>query len=85
MANWSAASLGLSSGQHYLHEGFYDAVFRDNVHQLGPATNLGKLYLYQNAGGDHRELIDTYTIFGDPALHMPIEHMVFMPLGLKGY
>jgi hypothetical protein len=87
VANWSPASFGTSSGQHYLHEGFYDAAFRDNVYQLGPATNLGKLYLYQNAGGGNRELIDTYVLFGDPALEMPIErtYMAFVPLSLKRY
>jgi hypothetical protein len=86
VASWSPASIGLSSGQHYLHAGFYDAVFRDYVQELGSATNLGKLNLYQYAGGDHRELIDTYHVFGDPALRLPIEqYMAFLPLGLKGY
>jgi hypothetical protein len=86
VANWSAASEGTSSGQHFLHTGFYDAVFRDHVYELGPATNLGKLNLYQHAGGDHRELIDTYMVFGDPALRLPIENYVaFLPLSFKAY
>jgi hypothetical protein len=87
VAGWSPASFGTSSGQHYLHTGFYDAVFRDGVSELGPATQLGKLNLYQNAGGDHRELIDTYMVFGDPALQFPIErtYMSFLPVGLKRY
>jgi hypothetical protein len=56
------------------------------VDEFGPATNLGKLNLYQYAGGDHRELIDTYAVFGDPALRLPIQSYVsFLPLGLKGY
>jgi hypothetical protein len=86
VASWSPASFGLSSGQHYLHAGFYDAVFRDQVYQLGPATDLGKLNLYQHASGDHRELIDTYTVFGDPALRLPLEsYAAFLPLALRGY
>jgi hypothetical protein len=86
VATWSPTSFGLTSGQHYLHVGFYDAVFRDHVAEFGPATNLGKLNLYQYAGGDHRELIDTYAVFGDPALRLPIEsYLAFLPLGLKGY
>jgi hypothetical protein len=87
VANWAPASEGLSNRQHYLHVGFYDAVFRDNVDELGPATNLGKLNLFQHTGSDERELIDTYVLFGDPALQMPIEqtYMAFLPLGLKGY
>jgi hypothetical protein len=87
VANWSPTSEGLSGRQHYLHVGFYDAVFRDGVHQLGPATDLGKLYLFEHTGSDQRELIDTYVLFGDPALQMPIErtYMAFLPLGLKAY
>jgi len=86
VANWSPGSIGLASDQHYLHAGFYDAVFRDYVYELGAATDLGKLNLYQHAAEDHRELIDTYAILGDPALRLPIEHYVaFLPLGLKGY
>jgi hypothetical protein len=87
VANWSPTSEGLSSRQHYLHVGFYDAVFRGGVHQLGPATDLGKLNLFQHTSSDQRELIDTYVLFGDPALQMPIEqtYMAFLPLGLKRY
>jgi hypothetical protein len=87
VANWSPASFGTSSGQHYLHVGFYDAVFRGRVYELGPATALGKLNFYQHTGADHRELIDTYMIFGDPALKLPLEdtYYTFVPLSLKGY
>ncbi|MGB3903823.1 MAG: C25 family cysteine peptidase, partial [Anaerolineae bacterium] len=86
IASWSPTSAGLSGGHHYLHQGFYDAVFVDGVHQIGPATLLGKLNLYYNAGGDHRELIDTYIVFGDPALTLTIQHyMMFVPLIFKQY
>jgi hypothetical protein len=87
VANWAPTSEGLSSRQHYLQVGFYDAVFRGGVHQLGPATELGKLNLFQHTSSGQRELIDTYVLFGDPALQMPIEqtYMAFLPLGLKGY
>ena len=86
VASWSPTSAGVANGHHYLHQGFYDAVFVDGVHQIGPATLLGKLNLYYNAGGNHRELIDTYILFGDPALHLPIErYVVFAPLIFKQY
>lgn len=88
VASWSPTSFGLSDGQHYLHEGFYDAVFWHGVHELGAATFLGRLNLYQNAGGDHRELIDTYIVFGDPALRLPVIDLhpsLFVPLALKRY
>jgi hypothetical protein len=85
VASWSPTSAGESAGQRYLHQGFYDAVFAKGVHQIGPATLLGKLHLYQNAGGGYRGLIDTYALFGDPAMKLPVEYMVFLPLAVKGY
>jgi hypothetical protein len=86
VATWSPTSFGLASGQHYLHEGFYDAVFAGQVYEFGPATYAGKLRLYGHAGGAQRGLIDVYHVFGDPALRLPIESYVwFLPLGLKGY
>ena len=86
VASWSPTSAGVANGHHYLHQGFYDAVFVDGVHQIGPATLLGKLNLYYNAGGNHRELIDTYILFGDPALHLAMErYVIFAPLAFKEY
>jgi hypothetical protein len=86
VASWSPTGAGLAAGHHYLHQGLYDALFVDGVRQIGPATLLGKLNLYYNAGGHHRELMDTYIVFGDPAMRLPIEHyVVFVPLALKGY
>ena len=86
IASWSPTSDGLASGHHYLHQGFYDALFVDGVHQIGPATLLGKLNLYYNAGGDHRELIDTFILFGDPAIDLTIlDQHVFLPMTLKTY
>lgn len=87
VANWSPTGFGTSSDQHYLHVGFYDAVFRDGVVELGPATYLGKMNLYANTSPEHWRLVDTYMVFGDPALQMPIEqtYLAFVPLSLKGY
>jgi len=85
VASWSPTSDGLASGHHYLHEGFSDALFELGVHQIGPAALLGKLNLYENAGGFHRELIDTYIIFGDPAMALPVKHYLFLPLAFRQY
>ena len=85
VASWSPTSIGYSSGHHYLHEGFYDAVFVDGVRELGIAVELGKLALYQDAGGGHRELIDTYMLFGDPAMRLAVRRHTFLPLSFKGY
>jgi hypothetical protein len=62
-------------------------VFRGGAQQLGPAIKLSKVHLFEQTAVGQRELIDTYVLFGDPALELPIErtYMAFMPLGLKGY
>jgi hypothetical protein len=87
VANWSPTSFGTSSDQHYLHVGFYNAVFRGSVYTLGPATYLGKMNLYANTSPEHWRLLDTYVVLGDPALEMPIEqtYWAFVPLSLKRY
>ncbi len=70
IASWSPTGLGVATGHHYLDEGFFQAVFLDDVRQLGPATLAGKLRLW--ASGASPDLLDTYLLFGDPALAMPL-------------
>jgi hypothetical protein len=72
---WGGTGLGLSIGHHLMNIGFFDAVFRDNLTRLGPATNAGKVKLYQDTGGQAGGfgfLIDTYVLFGDPALTLAV-------------
>lgn len=71
IASWSPTGLGLASGHGYLHAGLYDALLYNGIDQLGPATLRAKLHLYTTSTG-HRELIDTYLLFGDPATRLPI-------------
>ena len=48
--------------------------------RLGAAALAGKVALY--ASGQNYDLIDTFTVFGDPALRLPIGpgHDVYLPL-----
>ena len=72
IASWSPAGLGLATGHDYLNKGFFTAVFNDKQ-AIGPATYLGKLNLYTETGGEaspFRDLIDTYTLFGDPFMKL---------------
>ncbi len=71
IASWSPTGLGVAMGHDYLNRGLYQAIFFDDVVQLGPATTQGKLYLYSHTGG-YRELLDTYLLFGDPALALNV-------------
>jgi hypothetical protein len=86
VASWSPTGLGVVAGHDYLDRGFFQALFEDGLLTLGQATTAGKLNLF--ASGSNLDLLDTYLLFGDPALHIPIErltYMSFIPLALKGY
>jgi uncharacterized repeat protein (TIGR01451 family) len=70
IASWSPTGLGVVQGHHFLDEGFFQALFFDGVRNLGAVTTAGKLYLVNHGGGSHLDLLDTYTLFGDPALRI---------------
>ncbi|HNS52373.1 MAG TPA: C25 family cysteine peptidase [Anaerolineae bacterium] len=68
VASWSPTGLGVSSGHDHLDRGFFEAVFLGGIRDLGEATTAGKLKLW--ATGSSLDLLDTYLLFGDPALHI---------------
>lgn len=69
VASWSPTGLGLASGHDIMNKALYQAIFYDNVIELGPATTLGKLAM---VGQGHDELIDAYILFGDPAMTLNV-------------
>jgi hypothetical protein len=81
IASWSPTGEGVATGHTYLNQGLFQALLQDRVTELGPATLQGKLELY--AVGGSRELIDTYLLFGDPALDLNVPYMTFLPLCLQ--
>jgi uncharacterized repeat protein (TIGR01451 family) len=68
VASWSPSGLGLATGHDRLNRGFFRAVLMDGVRELGQAAVSGKLWLY--ASGENLDLVDTYHVFGDPALRL---------------
>ena len=64
IASWSPTGQGVASGHDLLNRGFFDAIFTNGVSTVGEATLAGKL----NLGGASPDLLDTYLLFGDPAL-----------------
>jgi hypothetical protein len=70
VASWSPTGQGNTPGHQVLNEGFFEAVFQVGLRTLGEATNAGKLKLW--ATGGNLELLDTYLLFGDPALRLPV-------------
>jgi len=69
IASWSPTGFGMATGHDFLNEGFFTAVFSDTISEIGPATYLGKLNLYENTTS-YRDLMDTYVLFGDPFMKL---------------
>ncbi len=85
IASYAPTGFGLSSGHDYLERGLFQALFHDQTALLGAATTASKYYLVANAPpGKYLDLIDTFLLMGDPALHVPLTASgstdLFLPL-----
>jgi len=69
VASWSSTGMGMSNAQEYLNRGFLYAFSTLNVSTVGQATLTGKAFLW--ASGGNLESLDTFLLFGDPALQFP--------------
>ncbi len=67
IASWSPTGLGVANGHDVINKALFRQVFLEDLITLGPATTASKLAL---AGMGHNELVDTYILFGDPALQL---------------
>jgi hypothetical protein len=72
VAVWSSTGMGDSGGQAALDRGLMEALFNEDNIILGSAVHQAKMSLYQQSGDRYRDLLQTYTLFGDPALKMKI-------------
>jgi hypothetical protein len=73
VASWSPTGFGVATGHDYLEKGMFLATFTDQVNTLGEATTAGKAFLHDNAPpGAFADLLDTFTLLGDPALQMQL-------------
>ncbi len=68
VASWSPTGKGISTGHGYLDRGFFEAKFQTGQRTLGEGTAAGKLKLWTT--GANLDLLDTYLLFGDPAMRM---------------
>jgi len=71
VATFSPTGKGLTEGHDILVRGMLNALFNHTT-LVGPATTAAKVYLYGASAGNH-ELIDTFVLFGDPAMRYPID------------
>lgn len=68
VATFSPTGLGVATGHDELQRGFYDAMLLNGQWRLGQAALQAKLRLFGTGG--NFDLIHTFTVFGDPALHI---------------
>ena len=73
VASWASTGMGLPSGHAILSKGLFEAVFKDNNSILGSAINQAKLSLFLQSGSAYNDLLQTYTLFGDPALRLKVK------------
>jgi hypothetical protein len=83
VATWGPTGLGVSTGHDELDDGFFRAIFADNVDTVGEATLLGKMALA--ATGQNLDLLDTFTLLGDPATRfnrtiVPWNNQCYLPI-----
>ncbi len=70
VASWSPTGWGSVYGHDALDRGFFKAVYQDGANVLSSAINSGILNLW--ATGNNLDLLDTFLLFGDPALQMSL-------------
>lgn len=71
VVSWASSGLGLAAGQALLNEGLFQAMFYAGKYRIGEAVLQAKLYLVSNSQSN-RDLIDLFTLFGDPATKMNV-------------
>ena len=71
VASWGPTGLGVATGHMILYNGFFDAVFHKGILTIGDAILYAKALLY-NSDSLFKDLIETYTLFGDPAMRLNV-------------
>lgn len=78
VAVWGPTGLGIATGHHWLAEGFMKSIYEDSIPDIGSAALAGKLHLLSI--GSNLDLIDTFTILGDPATNLERAYQTYLPL-----
>jgi hypothetical protein len=83
IAAWSPTALGAPGEQAILFESFFDALF-GGAPTLGDAIAQAQAAAYRQ--GVSRELIETFTLFGDPALRLRLTAVRgdYLPVIVRG-
>ncbi len=71
VASWSPAGKGVAAGHDVIFQAFYEAIFGQGITQIGAATSYAKAAL-DASSSPFKDLIDTYILFGDPAMPLKL-------------
>jgi hypothetical protein len=80
VAVWGPTGLGVATGHVKLAEGFLEGLFQYNVVEVGRLALAGKLRLALSATAP--DLLDTFTLLGDPATRYNLDIIAGYPLYL---
>ncbi len=72
IAVWSSTGMGFPGGHRILSQELFKAIFQDGKNRVGVATTQAKIELFSKTGASYKDLIHTYTLFGDPALSLNV-------------
>ncbi len=80
IASFSPTGFGSSTGHNLLDQSLLQAIFGFGQEQIGIATTQAKIALYAQSASE-QYLVDTYILFGDPALQLQTLPMqiIFLP------
>ncbi len=70
VATWSSSGQSVARGHDLLLAGFLDAALAEPAPTLGAAILAAKFALFATGGGVYDDLLDTFHLFGDPALQL---------------
>jgi hypothetical protein len=77
-------AMTTTSGQQILNNAIFEALFVNDIRQLGPAIAAAKQTLLANGDAYFEQVSQTFLLFGDPALTLKIP-LPRMPSGVKAY
>ncbi len=69
---WGSSVYSYWDEDDILERNVFKSMFEDNIYQVGPMFNAGKVYLYNyyNGGGSTKRYFQQYNLFGDPSIYV---------------
>jgi hypothetical protein len=71
-AAFMPTGMSTTAGQHILNNAIFEALFANDIRQLGPAIASAKQTLLANGDAYFEQVSATFLLFGDPAQTLKI-------------